>query len=148
MNLKLLKIKTIFWIDLDFCVLKRLFIMHSVRWLAVMAIHWRRLLINNALIPNKHFSNYRFTSKQRDAVNWQLPNLFKCLNVFTVWKHTPVVSEISFFVYNPVYIPLRGWAEITRISISYPGILNLIFIKIQHITNFIDIDINMSFEPP
>jgi len=28
--------------------------------------------INNALIPNKHFLNYKFTSKQREAVNLHL----------------------------------------------------------------------------
>ena len=37
---------------------------------------------NNALISNKHFPTYKFTSKQREAVNWQLLFVW----VSAIWK--------------------------------------------------------------
>ena len=42
----------------------------------------KTIFIDNALIPNKHFSNLQFTSKQRKAVNRQIlfVYMFRCIS--------------------------------------------------------------------
>ena len=54
------------------CKDETLYIQTTYGW---RSIQWSALT-NNALIPNEHFSNYKFTCKQRQADNWQLLFVF------------------------------------------------------------------------